>query len=49
METHIQQINETLSIYIHAERVYPRPELSIAIGVRKTKRHCMYKFYISSK
>ena len=49
MDTRIQQSNETLSIYLHVERVYPRPECSIVIGVSKTKRHCMYKFYISSK
>ena len=34
VETHIQQFNETLSIYLHVERVYPRPELSITIGER---------------
>ena len=34
VETHIQQSNEKLSIYIHIDRVYPRPELSIAIGER---------------
>jgi hypothetical protein len=46
--THIQQSNEALSIYIHVERVYPRPECSVVIGVSKTKRHCLYKCYISS-
>ena len=35
VKTHIQQSNEKLSIYIHIERVYPVPELSIAIGERK--------------
>ena len=34
METHIQQSNEKLSIYIHIERVFPGPKLSIAIGER---------------
>ena len=48
VDTHIQQSIETLSIYIHVERVYPRPECSVVIGVNKTKRHFMYKFYISS-
>ena len=35
VETYIQQSNEKLSIYIHIERVYPGPELYIAIGKRK--------------
>ena len=34
VDTHIQQSNETLSIYIHVERVYLRPECSIVIGIR---------------
>ena len=34
VDTHIQQSNEKLSIYLHIERVYPRPELFIAIGER---------------
>jgi len=48
VDTNIQQSNETFSIYIHVERVYPRPECSVVIGVSQTKRHCMYTFYISS-
>jgi hypothetical protein len=43
VDTHIQQYNEMLSIYIHVERVYPRPKCSIVIGVRKFKWHYMYK------
>ena len=39
VDTNIQQSNETLSIYIHVERVYPRPQCSVVIGVSKTKRH----------
>ena len=34
VDTHIQQSNETLSIYLHVERVYPRPECFIVIGER---------------
>ena len=34
VDTHIQQSNETLSIYLHVERVYPCPECSIVIGER---------------
>ena len=39
VDTHIQQSIETLSIYIHVERVYPRPECSVVIGASKTKRY----------
>ena len=44
VDTHIQQSNETLSIYIHVERVYPRPQCSVVIGVSKTKRHWYTNF-----
>ena len=33
-DTHIQQSNEGLSIYIHVERVYPPPECSLVVGER---------------
>jgi hypothetical protein len=39
VETNIQQSNEMISIYIHVESVYPRPQCSLVIGVSKTKRH----------
>jgi len=34
VDTHMQQSNETLSIHIQVERVYPRPECSMVIGER---------------
>ena len=34
VDTHIQQSNGTLLIYLHVERVYPCPECSIVIGER---------------
>ena len=34
VDTHIQQSNETFSIYLNVRRVYPCPECSIVIGER---------------
>ena len=45
VDTDIQQSNETLSIYIYVERVYPPPQCSVVIGVTKV---LICKFYISS-
>jgi hypothetical protein len=36
VDTHIKQSNETISIYIYVERVYPPPQCSVFIGVSKT-------------
>ena len=48
VDTTIQQSNETLSIYIHVERVYPYPQCSVVIGVSKTKQH-WYRNFISTQ